>query len=233
MNLSEQNNPFAKVSVGYPAKLIMNGHVCFDLFPEWDTIITGSRIDSKHPSQQKYRGQTGLADRTVSNQVLHSTWPSNTANNNVNIDNSQVATMHVMASDIENAGQSATGVTSYERQMPPPPPAASDSVISDKSSPMSLSNVIESTTSTSSTPIENTTRDAESSSRNVSFSESERRPLSQKKTNVKQSTQPGRPTSKTHGRSLSRGPARRPSRSVSRSNDQPERPSSQAAEGSA
>lgn len=46
-------NPSAKVSVGYPAKLIMNNQVCFDLFPEWDSIVRGSRIDSKHPSQQR------------------------------------------------------------------------------------------------------------------------------------------------------------------------------------
>ena len=38
-------NPSAKVSIGYPAKIIVNGVVMLDLFPEWDNIIYGSRID--------------------------------------------------------------------------------------------------------------------------------------------------------------------------------------------
>ena len=48
---TRQLNPMAKVSMGYPAKIIMNGNVTEDLFPEWDTILRGSRIDAEHPSQ--------------------------------------------------------------------------------------------------------------------------------------------------------------------------------------
>ena len=52
-------NPYAKVAVVYPAKIIVNGHVIKDLFPEWDTLLRGSRIDLKHPSQSSYARKTG------------------------------------------------------------------------------------------------------------------------------------------------------------------------------
>ena len=48
---TRQLNSMAKVSMGYPAKIIMNGSVTEDLFPKWDTILCGSRIDAEHPSQ--------------------------------------------------------------------------------------------------------------------------------------------------------------------------------------
>ena len=50
-----QQYPLAKASLGYPAKIIMNGKVIEDLFPEWDTILRGSRIDAAHPSQQNLK----------------------------------------------------------------------------------------------------------------------------------------------------------------------------------
>ena len=51
---TKTQNPSAKVSIGYPAKIIVNGVVTLDLFPEWDDIIYGSRIDIRHPSQESY-----------------------------------------------------------------------------------------------------------------------------------------------------------------------------------
>ena len=53
----KQENPYAKMSIVYPAKLIVNGRVAADLFPEWDVILGGSRIDLKHPSQEQYRAK--------------------------------------------------------------------------------------------------------------------------------------------------------------------------------
>ena len=50
-----QQYPLAKSSLGYPAKIIMNGKVIEDLFPECDTIIRGSRIDAAHHSQQNHK----------------------------------------------------------------------------------------------------------------------------------------------------------------------------------
>ena len=44
----------AKVSLAYPAKLIVDGVIMKDLFPEWDDIIYGSRIDIRHTSQESY-----------------------------------------------------------------------------------------------------------------------------------------------------------------------------------
>ena len=37
-------NQFNRVSIGYPAKLIVNGTVVCDMFPEWDSIMRGSRV---------------------------------------------------------------------------------------------------------------------------------------------------------------------------------------------
>ena len=37
-------NQFNCVSIGYPAKLIVNGTVVCDMFPEWDSIMKGSRV---------------------------------------------------------------------------------------------------------------------------------------------------------------------------------------------
>lgn len=45
-------NSSAKVAIVYPAKLVIDGNVVNDLFPEWDLIMRGSRIDLRHPSQQ-------------------------------------------------------------------------------------------------------------------------------------------------------------------------------------
>ena len=50
----KQENPLAKVAIVYPAKLISNGELVTDMFPEWDAVLRGSRIDLGHPSQQSY-----------------------------------------------------------------------------------------------------------------------------------------------------------------------------------
>ena len=55
----KQEHPLSKVAIVYPAKLVMNGSVVTDLFPEWDEILRGSRIDMSHPSQQAYASKTG------------------------------------------------------------------------------------------------------------------------------------------------------------------------------
>ena len=47
-------NPLAKVSIAFPAKIVVDGVVTLDLFPEWDDIIYGSRIDIRHPSQESF-----------------------------------------------------------------------------------------------------------------------------------------------------------------------------------
>ena len=51
----KQENPYAKMSIVYPAKQNVNGGVAADLFPEWDAILGGSGIDLNHPSQESYR----------------------------------------------------------------------------------------------------------------------------------------------------------------------------------
>ena len=53
----KQENPRSKISIVYPAKLIVTGRVVTDLFPEWDSILSGSRIDLNHPSQESYKSK--------------------------------------------------------------------------------------------------------------------------------------------------------------------------------
>ena len=65
------SNPSAKVAIVYPAKLLVNGNVVQDLFPEWDTLLSGSRIDLRHPSQQSQTSKTGF--KSVTTGALQST----------------------------------------------------------------------------------------------------------------------------------------------------------------
>ncbi|MEW8548195.1 MAG: hypothetical protein AB2693_32225 [Candidatus Thiodiazotropha sp.] len=48
------NNPRGQTSIGYPAKLIVNGRVTCDMFPDWGPILKGSRLDYsvKEPNVQ-------------------------------------------------------------------------------------------------------------------------------------------------------------------------------------
>ena len=39
-------NPGAKISIHYPAKLVMNGRVMKDMFPQWYTVMRGGRLDT-------------------------------------------------------------------------------------------------------------------------------------------------------------------------------------------
>ena len=79
----KQENPYAKMSIVYPAKLIVNGRVAADLFPEWDVILGGSRIDLKHPSQEQYRAKV---DRFNFRQSTPRAWeiPPSSARNSGN-----------------------------------------------------------------------------------------------------------------------------------------------------
>ena len=52
---TKKENPFANVSIVYPAKLILSGRVASDLFPEWDTILGGSRINLNHLAKNHTR----------------------------------------------------------------------------------------------------------------------------------------------------------------------------------
>lgn len=67
----KQENPLSKVAIVYPAKLIMNGKLVTDMFPEWDDILRGSRIDLGHPSQHSYAskfGSTPVTSTTMANE---------------------------------------------------------------------------------------------------------------------------------------------------------------------
>ena len=56
----KSQNPLAKVEIVYPAKLLVNGRVEKDLFPEWDTVLSGSRIDLTHESQSSHAKRLGI-----------------------------------------------------------------------------------------------------------------------------------------------------------------------------
>ena len=51
---AKTQNPLAKDSIAHPAKIVVDGVVTLDLFPEWDDIIYGSRIIIRHPSQESF-----------------------------------------------------------------------------------------------------------------------------------------------------------------------------------
>ena len=45
-------DPSARVVMMFPAKLLVNGTIIQDLFPECDQLLIGSRVDRTHTSQQ-------------------------------------------------------------------------------------------------------------------------------------------------------------------------------------
>ena len=47
-------NPNAKVYIGFPAKLVVRGQVKKDLFPEWHTILRGSRCNNDNECQETF-----------------------------------------------------------------------------------------------------------------------------------------------------------------------------------
>lgn len=49
-------NPNSKVSLVYPAKIIKDGRVIHDMFPLWDNIMSGSRIQINQRPQANVRG---------------------------------------------------------------------------------------------------------------------------------------------------------------------------------
>lgn len=71
----KQQNPLSRVAIVYPARLILDGKTMKDLFPEWDEILRGSRIDMTHPSQQSCYNDTRKTGSCVNelNHALQST----------------------------------------------------------------------------------------------------------------------------------------------------------------
>ena len=49
--------PYNRVTIGYPAKLIVNGVVTRDLFPDWDNILRGSRISAISDNEKRQNVQ--------------------------------------------------------------------------------------------------------------------------------------------------------------------------------
>lgn len=70
-----RNVPYNRVSIGYPAKLIVNGTVTCDLFPDWDLILRGSRVPVT-PVREEYQTfqgpQTGPINGTSYASLLSS-----------------------------------------------------------------------------------------------------------------------------------------------------------------
>ena len=64
-----QDNPLSKAMIVFPAKIILDGRVLDDMFPEWENTLRGSRIDASHPSQQTFkRPQQISGDQSITNQ---------------------------------------------------------------------------------------------------------------------------------------------------------------------
>ena len=113
-NIKSQD-PQAKVSLGYPAKLIVSNRVVLDLFPEWDSIMKGSRIDGKHPSQQKLRSKNMSVNSSMSSQPINSTGVNNLASSRqVSLVNGQLL--------VDTSGVASGAVSQSGASMPPPPP---------------------------------------------------------------------------------------------------------------
>ena len=60
---------FNRVTIGYPAKLIVNGAIICDLFPDWDAVMKGSRI----PVPRYASAQTRLQDSRTQDNISRPT----------------------------------------------------------------------------------------------------------------------------------------------------------------
>ena len=60
---------FNRVTIGYPAKLIVNGAIICDLFPDWDAVMKGSRI----PMPRYDSAQTRLQDSRTQDNISRPT----------------------------------------------------------------------------------------------------------------------------------------------------------------
>ena len=80
-----RENPLNRVTIGYPAKLIVNGVVVCDLFPEWNSVNKGSRISLIKQGDNQLdpiHNQSGLTRPTYAEEV-------NSATNGQHHNNSQ------------------------------------------------------------------------------------------------------------------------------------------------
>ena len=56
----KSQHPLEKVAIVYPAKLLVNGRVEKDMFPEWETVLSRIRIDITHERQSSYAKKLGI-----------------------------------------------------------------------------------------------------------------------------------------------------------------------------
>ena len=79
---SERANPSNRVSMVYPAKLLVNGVVVSDKFPEWDRIMRGSRISivegDDQPGSNSVNMNTNSAQRNLNSLTGCYTEPMDT-----------------------------------------------------------------------------------------------------------------------------------------------------------
>ena len=64
-----RENPLNRVTIGYPAKLIVNGVVICDLFPEWNSVNKGSRVSVPQQGSDQMFSQTNPTKPTYAEVV--------------------------------------------------------------------------------------------------------------------------------------------------------------------
>ena len=188
----KQQNPFAKISIVYPAKLIVNGRVVADLFPEWDTILGGSRIDLNHPSQELYRSKVEAGRFNVRQSTPRAAeipLPSGRVVLNSGNANTEVTNENVTISEEDGSSQAPAHDESEVLTQPPVSETTAAPVSSADAGPVS-SETSAVTDTLFKTPVQASNK-----------SDGRGRPAA-----------PGRPTSKSKSRSKSRSrsQARRP-----------------------
>ena len=214
LKAAKRRNPAANVSIGFPAKLSVNGQIVSDLFPEWDDILRGSRIDGKHISQKSIYSKAGPLSATTQ------------AYTRPDVNNSQsIFTSHSGQQLLVT--ESAKRKTSPKTATTPHPETATSAGISGSTvhghgsvdrnlSPNSFNKKLDS--ALDQTKQINRVAEPEQMDTNIitsadgSASQTSPKPS----TSVKHSTETPQRTEKPRGRSITRGPSRAQSRSVSK-----------------
>ncbi|MEW8548271.1 MAG: hypothetical protein AB2693_32605, partial [Candidatus Thiodiazotropha sp.] len=63
-----RENPLNRVTIAYPAKLIVNGVIVSDLFPDWDLVMKGSRISMPKQTNEQINTNGTTYASVVSSQ---------------------------------------------------------------------------------------------------------------------------------------------------------------------
>ena len=116
-------NPRAKVSIGFPAKLTINGKVIENKFPDWYTVLRGSRVE--HTEKEVQQVQHNPLNLSIQDPGNSNTLPSSDTDESIR-DISMQMDSAALSDEVRLNNQPTTAAPAPE--IKPPEPASTDAV---------------------------------------------------------------------------------------------------------